>query len=445
MSTKHACALPVIEVAKEQLDIALADEKTLKVIQEVTCQYEFPSLQKCVGAFTIKAALIKLPSSTRFSIRVLLEWKNASGYFPSLFTRIRAGMIGYKVTSNPPDKYHAVGYSLSNCVRDKTFDLCKFRVDSYSRGEGYITDIGTKEKLVKYADDWHKGSLKFCVYVCQPKVSPFGKGDTFYNLSTVTNSTEDSIRKRKEQDEDIFFSLLAPPVDRKNDSSSSSSSSSSSNIDDYLKNGVPMEPLSKGSFLRPFVNNNNDNANSGSNSRDNKDNLSVNRYVDNDEDDDDDVEEVDAQFVPKRQRPISDFALRYKIKDQCMTINKLHLQLKEEKEEHERTKSKLRGADKFTSFLVDENSGLEKRATTFTSMIAELNKDKESLQNEVKKYKEIADAAQSGVCKVCTDAAVQVMMHPCCHIFACEKCANRLSVCSICRGRINGFHRVYFS
>lgn len=48
-------------------------------------------------------------------------------------------------------------------------------------------------------------------------------------------------------------------------------------------------------------------------------------------------------------------------------------------------------------------------------------------------------------CSVCMDRAPEVVMVPCGHIYACEKCGKKLSECAICRMPVKQVLRVYYS
>jgi hypothetical protein len=48
-------------------------------------------------------------------------------------------------------------------------------------------------------------------------------------------------------------------------------------------------------------------------------------------------------------------------------------------------------------------------------------------------------------CSVCMDRAPEVVMVPCGHIYACEKCGKKLSECAICRTPVKQVLRVYYS
>ena len=62
-----------------------------------------------------------------------------------------------------------------------------------------------------------------------------------------------------------------------------------------------------------------------------------------------------------------------------------------------------------------------------------------SLEEEYKTLKE------EKLCKLCMEREVEVTFLPCGHLVSCNKCAQPLKECPICRQRIRGFVRTYWS
>jgi hypothetical protein len=58
---------------------------------------------------------------------------------------------------------------------------------------------------------------------------------------------------------------------------------------------------------------------------------------------------------------------------------------------------------------------------------------------------EEAESHDLSVCSVCMDRAPEVVMVPCGHIYACEKCGKKLAECAICRTPVSQVLRVYYS
>lgn len=54
------------------------------------------------------------------------------------------------------------------------------------------------------------------------------------------------------------------------------------------------------------------------------------------------------------------------------------------------------------------------------------------------------DAGGCHECKVCMDAPVEVVFLPCGHALACQRCA-ATNECPVCRCRIEGRTRIYFT
>lgn len=49
------------------------------------------------------------------------------------------------------------------------------------------------------------------------------------------------------------------------------------------------------------------------------------------------------------------------------------------------------------------------------------------------------------VCSVCLDQPPEVVMVPCGHIYACDKCGKQLHECALCREPVSQVLRVYYS
>jgi len=54
-------------------------------------------------------------------------------------------------------------------------------------------------------------------------------------------------------------------------------------------------------------------------------------------------------------------------------------------------------------------------------------------------------ASDMSLCSVCMDRPPEVVMVPCGHIYACDKCGKKLKECAICRAPVKQVLRIYYS
>lgn len=53
------------------------------------------------------------------------------------------------------------------------------------------------------------------------------------------------------------------------------------------------------------------------------------------------------------------------------------------------------------------------------------------------------ESDKEGNCRVCMERRADVMFEPCHHMVTCSECADKLSVCPVCRAEATGRTRVF--
>jgi len=98
--------------------------------------------------------------------------------------------------------------------------------------------------------------------------------------------------------------------------------------------------------------------------------------------------------------------------------------------------------DKFTEM---ESQKLQEKRRESTSS-SQGGSETAPVSDEVLKLREENQKLKdSNTCKVCLDTPVETLLLPCRHLVTCSECANKVSVCPMCRVKIIGTVRTYFS
>ncbi|KAI9250119.1 hypothetical protein EDC94DRAFT_319785 [Helicostylum pulchrum] len=92
-------------------------------------------------------------------------------------------------------------------------------------------------------------------------------------------------------------------------------------------------------------------------------------------------------------------------------------------------------------------SGQERLSKIEAEVVALIN-EKEKLVKEFQDYKEqifekYGKEEEHNKCKVCFSKPIEYALTPCFHMAYCERCAQKLKECAICRKEINGIHKIY--
>ena len=431
--TKVYNDLPVITVTDKDLQKALntVDVNPI-VIKSVSMTAIFPNLDKNKDPFTITAELIKLPLAIRFSMRVFLRWRQTAENQASDFhyMQINGGLVG---DGSCRKQNCVVKYDDNNILTHPRLELCKFFVDSESKNEGYIFDIGELSKLKSYAvdhSDVHPKKTKvddpqimnFRVNYMQPLLTPHrscDRAENSFQVSFLANSIQPAAPQRRQK---------AKRVHKQEHKS-------------YQEEFAEQSALYENA-LAPYSS-----SSSSSNSRDNKDGFFVEYLFDYD---DGDVQELDPQFVPKRQRPSSELELELQsiIKRREELVNYLNSELTKANKEKEEA-IRLRHLEKQAHEETKENlTAIKDENKTFKTVLDDARNENSYLYKnyfQVRTELDRVRAQKSGECVVCTNPALRVKFEPCRHVCVCIDCVKKLSSCPICTKRFTGCEIVYVS